>query len=103
MRLAHDVFKIFSIISVVMYSIEICLIFKIFFLPNIVCPKGFFGDNCIETCDCRNNATCNHENGECICKPGWKGRFCDKGIICTLYELDRFVIFLYLDLSLEYR
>lgn len=48
------------------------------------CDDGFFGPNCIEKCNttCRN---CNKTSGICDkgCKPGWKGLYCQDGILCN--------------------
>ena len=45
----------------------------------IACPGGYFGDNCLFACSCKNNATCDRVTGHCNCtEPGWSGSFCDK-------------------------
>ena len=28
---------------------------------------------------CMNGADCDPETGTCVCKPGWRGRLCQKG------------------------
>ncbi|CAG0887965.1 unnamed protein product [Darwinula stevensoni] len=33
------------------------------------CRKGRYGKNCALKCNCKNNATCSHEDGKCICEP----------------------------------
>lgn len=45
----------------------------------LVCPAGYFGQNC--SMECRDTCTgCNNENGLCDrgCHPGWKGNHCDE-------------------------
>jgi len=48
-----------------------------------VCPDGFYGEDCLEQCECRNGGHCNHETGTCECQAGWHGRMCEKGRTCT--------------------
>lgn len=43
----------------------------------LVCPRGTFGFNCEEKCNCH-NSNCHPETGECICKAGTRGRHCNK-------------------------
>lgn len=56
------------------------------------CPEGFWGNNCSQTCDCYNEAGCNHITGECQCKLGSYGdkvrehRF---GLIISMHILNR--------------
>ena len=45
------------------------------------CQVGYFGEGCTQQCVCSNNADCDHISGECRCKSGWRGHFCDKGKI----------------------
>ena len=42
-----------------------------------------FGDNCSETCTCKqdNTLTCHHVNGVCNCMPGYTGGQCQNGKI----------------------
>ncbi|XP_031561814.1 protein draper-like isoform X2 [Actinia tenebrosa] len=37
-----------------------------------------WGPGCKNTCQCRNNATCDMRNGSCFCLPGWQGKICDR-------------------------
>ena len=48
-----------------------------------VCPDGFYGEDCLEQCECHNGGHCNHETGTCECQAGWHGRMCEKGRTCT--------------------
>lgn len=45
------------------------------------CPNMKFGDNCTNTCTCKqdNTLTCNHVNGVCNCMPGYTGDQCQNG------------------------
>ena len=36
-----------------------------------------YGQNCMESCLCMNNAQCHHINGSCTCLPGWIGQHCE--------------------------
>ena len=44
----------------------------------IECPSGKYGQGCVDTCKCFNNAKCDHRNGSCNCTTGWIGTSCDK-------------------------
>ena len=49
----------------------------LFFLE---CLEGFYGDQCNHQCKCKHGGICHHISGECKCiKPGWNGKFCEKG------------------------
>lgn len=42
-----------------------------------VCPEGFWGPGCTETCpSCENGGVCDKHNGSCNCPPGFMGRIC---------------------------
>ncbi|KAF0038819.1 hypothetical protein F2P81_009303 [Scophthalmus maximus] len=47
-------------------------------LCNEVCPSGRFGKNCVWSCSCTNNGTCNPIDGSCQCYPGWIGSDCSQ-------------------------
>lgn len=52
------------------------------FLFSLVCPYGFFGQDCTERC--KDTCTgCNYVNGLCDsgCQPGWTGNYCIEGMI----------------------
>ena len=53
------------------------LIFFFFFL-HPECREGYFGLQCRDVCECRNNATCNKVTGECSCTPGYQGTYCSQ-------------------------
>lgn len=44
-----------------------------------VCPEGRFGPECRGQCTCGHNFICHHVTGECVCKPGHKGKHCSRG------------------------
>lgn len=35
------------------------------------CPLGYYGNNCMELCSCRNGGTCDYRNGKCSCPEGY--------------------------------
>ncbi|PWA23326.1 hypothetical protein CCH79_00018917 [Gambusia affinis] len=37
---------------------------------SISCPPGLHGTNCSAACCCRNEASCSHVDGSCICREG---------------------------------
>lgn len=42
---------------------------------RIVCPEGYYGDHCMEPCDCKNdNFLCQPADG-CKCKHGYGGNY----------------------------
>ena len=47
------------------------------FQYNIECPKGSYGQDCMEVCRCQNGASCDAITGECNCAAGWTGETCD--------------------------
>lgn len=49
----------------------------------VVCRRGYYGENCQETCDCGDlGNTCDHVNGSCQCNACWGGPN------CSTYESD---------------
>ncbi|XP_060579778.1 multiple epidermal growth factor-like domains protein 10, partial [Ruditapes philippinarum] len=48
----------------------------------VVCPEGYYGENCTKTCDCDNDNTvsCDPGNGACNCSEGWSGVRCQEDI-----------------------
>ncbi|CAH1251338.1 MEGF10 [Branchiostoma lanceolatum] len=42
------------------------------------CPLGFHGKSCAPVCRCQNNAGCNLVTGECYCRSGFTGEFCEE-------------------------
>ena len=57
------------------------------FLFNVECSLGYYGFNCIQSCDGCLADACDKENGACNntsgCKSGWQHGHpkCDKGIL----------------------
>uniref|UniRef100_U3K4R9 Uncharacterized protein n=1 Tax=Ficedula albicollis TaxID=59894 RepID=U3K4R9_FICAL len=63
-----------------------------FLLFSTACPDGFYGlecreascqenrygQNCSQTCQCFNNASCSHVSGLCLCTEGWTGPSCQQ-------------------------
>ena len=50
----------------------------VFKLPPVpdVCPEGYFGVNCTQTCNCEGNKACDKETADCystsgLCAPGY--------------------------------
>lgn len=54
----------------------------------LVCPKGRFGNECMQLCNCQNAATCNAVNGECQCQAGFHGKHCELPCEKGTYGLD---------------
>ncbi|KAG0412001.1 hypothetical protein HPB47_010861 [Ixodes persulcatus] len=44
---------------------------------SAACPRGSYGRNCSERCECAPNALCDVMSGACTCGPGWRGSFCE--------------------------
>jgi hypothetical protein len=40
---------------------------------NLVCPEGYYGDHCMEACECINDFFICHPSEGCICKHGHGG------------------------------
>ena len=43
------------------------------------CESGFYGAGCQQICSCPENSLCDHVTGDCICRPGHRGRHCTRG------------------------
>ncbi|XP_055623723.1 protein draper isoform X3 [Toxorhynchites rutilus septentrionalis] len=43
---------------------------------NINCPPNRWGSDCGQKCQCRNNSTCNAQDGSCSCPRGYQGDHC---------------------------
>ena len=55
-----------------------CLIHCVIILPcYLACPEGFYGQDCSQTCDCLNGATCSPFDGTCTCAEGYTGTRCE--------------------------
>lgn len=48
--------------------------------PLAVCPPGWFGPDCQQSCSCGNEGHCHPVTGTCSCAPGWTGYNCQRGI-----------------------
>ncbi|XP_052772927.1 uncharacterized protein LOC128211861 isoform X2 [Mya arenaria] len=48
----------------------------------VECPRGQFGENCAQTCPCNmtNTEICDKVDGNCQCKPSWKGATCNEDV-----------------------
>lgn len=57
--------------SVCKRDLRVCGVFGV-----VACPPGYWGPNCIHTCNCHNGAYCSAYDGECKCTPGWTGLYC---------------------------
>lgn len=42
-------------------------------LPISVCPEGYYGDHCMEPCECKNDFFMCHPAEGCICRHGYTG------------------------------
>lgn len=38
-----------------------------------VCPEGYYGDHCMEPCECKNDFFVCHPADGCICRHGYAG------------------------------
>ena len=57
--------------------IVLCWVYSTF----VDCPVGLFGEECSRPCNCRDNTTCNTDNGACRfgCRYGFTGLSCSIG------------------------
>ena len=44
---------------------------------TLECSEGFYGQDCMDVCQCQNGASCDFITGLCNCTIGYIGRFCD--------------------------
>ena len=51
----------------------------------IECPEGFYGQDCVEVCQCENGASCDFITGLCNCTAGWMGRHCNMSKLPCIY------------------
>ncbi|KAK7481930.1 hypothetical protein BaRGS_00026838 [Batillaria attramentaria] len=48
------------------------------------CKAGYWGDQCDKTCNRRCvNGTCNRDDGQCQCAPGWREPSCAGEELCV--------------------
>ncbi|XP_048881840.1 N-acetylglucosamine-1-phosphodiester alpha-N-acetylglucosaminidase isoform X2 [Brienomyrus brachyistius] len=52
-----------------------------------VCPPGFYGDGCNQTCTCTNGGVCNPVHGWCSCPAGFQGDACEQECPLGFYGL----------------
>ncbi|XP_031432129.1 N-acetylglucosamine-1-phosphodiester alpha-N-acetylglucosaminidase [Clupea harengus] len=52
-----------------------------------VCPRGFYGDGCNQTCRCANGGTCDPVHGSCSCPAGFHGDLCEQECPLGFYGL----------------
>jgi multiple epidermal growth factor-like domains protein 10/11 len=51
-----------------------------------VCPEGYFGDHCLDPCECDNdNFICDPAKG-CVCRVGFAGRDCLPPSAATVHD-----------------
>ncbi|GAB5576684.1 tyrosine-protein kinase receptor Tie-1 [Prionailurus iriomotensis] len=56
------------------------------------CLPGFYGLDCAHICDCKNGASCDAVNGQCICPAGFHGSQCEKGIARAFLDIWEFCV-----------
>ena len=66
-------------------------LFPFILLVPIVCPHGYFGPDCGETCHCLNNTSCDQDTGYCdetdgVCATEYEPNSADD-IFCTLCKI----------------
>ena len=49
---------------------------KNYFVIQLECPIGKYGQNCERKCKCLNGGKCDHVTGQCDCKVGFYGDTC---------------------------
>jgi len=42
-----------------------------------LCPRGTYGEDCQNECDCHNDSSCDQKTAKCTCTRGWEGPKCD--------------------------
>ncbi|XP_017136793.1 protein draper isoform X6 [Drosophila miranda] len=52
------------------------------------CRTGYYGENCDKVCRCLNNSSCDPDNGNCICSPGWTGVDCNEPCPTGFYGME---------------
>ena len=46
------------------------------FISISVCPEGYYGDHCMEACECKNDNYICHSADGCVCRHGYAGPDC---------------------------
>jgi len=62
-------------------SVYITVVYLSVIVWRVACQSGFFGTGCRQVCSCPENSFCDHVTGDCICRPGHRGRHCRRGQI----------------------
>lgn len=62
---------------------------KFSFSPYVVCPEGYYGDHCMEPCECKNDFFTCHAVQGCVCRRGYTGVNCDEQLFAqSIQEKD---------------
>lgn len=71
-----------------------------------VCPEGYFGGHCMDTCKCKSEGFICHPATGCVCRQGHEGENCerkisealgsgetrgDKHVFCDLQSYDKVI------------
>lgn len=59
--------------------LNVLIFILISFSTFLGCPRGWFGENCEERCDCIGDRPCHPITGTCSCPAGHHGAKCEKG------------------------
>lgn len=56
--------------------------------PSTVCPEGYYGDHCMNPCECPNDNFMCHPARGCICRHGYTGRTCEDTLVKAIMSPD---------------
>lgn len=51
-----------------------------------VCPEGYYGLHCIESCQCKSDKFVCHVKEGCVCRQGFRGENCDEAVVGRLVD-----------------